>query len=250
MTCVRPLVSVVTGAAQGLGASIARALHERGDVVVLADENDDLNRETAAALDPAGEHAVAVALDVRDLAAMQAVADFAVERFGRVDVWVNNAARTVICEFWEITPEEWDDVLAVNLRGVFFGCRVAGEHMRARGEGGRIVNLASVAGQHGRGVSGAHYATSKAGIVGLTRVVAQALAQYRVTVNAIAPAAIEGPSVAALTPDRLEVVTSAIPVGRLGRPEEVAALVAFLTSSDAGYITGATYDINGGMLMR
>jgi 3-oxoacyl-[acyl-carrier protein] reductase len=166
-----------------------------------------------------------------------------------VDAWVNNAARTVAQPFLEIDPDEWDDVLATNLRGTYFGCRVAGIHMCER-RSGRIVNLASVAGQWGRSLTGAHYAASKAGIVAVTRNAATAFADAGVTVNAIAPAAIEGPAAAAMPPDKLAAYVDEIPVGRLGRPEEVAALAVFLASPEAAFTTGATYDVNGGILMR
>ena len=159
------------------------------------------------------------------------------------------AARTVVRSFWEIDPDEWDDVLATNLRGTYLGCRVVGAYLRDRGSG-RIVNLASVAGQAARAVTGVHYATSKAAIVALTRHAATELAPHGVTVNAVAPAAIDGPMVASVPPERIEAMLKTIPVGRLGRPEEVAALVSFLASDDAGFTTGATYDVNGGMLMR
>ena len=246
-----PRVACVTGAAQGLGAAIARAFVARGDLVVLGDANEQAVAATARELDPSGERAIPLRADVRERADVERLVGEAIARGGRLDVMVNNAARTPIVSFWDITTEEWDDVLAVNLRGVFHGCQIAGAHMCERGGGGgRIVNLASVAGQHGRGVTGAHYAASKAGIVGLTRLLATELAPSGVTVNAVAPAAIDGPAAATVPPDRLAAMKAMIPVRRLGRPEEVADLVAFLTSQEAGFITGATYDVNGGLLMR
>ena len=171
------------------------------------------------------------------------------ETAGEVDVLVNNAARTEFRSFWEIDVAEWDDVLATNLRGTYLGCRVVGAHMRERGSG-RIVNLASVAGQNSRAVTGVHYATSKAAIIALTRHAATELAGSGVTVNAVAPAAIDGPMVATVAPERLEAMLKTIPVGRLGQPDEVAAAVAYLASDAAGFVTGATLDVNGGMLMR
>jgi 3-oxoacyl-[acyl-carrier protein] reductase len=234
--------AIVTGAAQGLGEAIARALHARGATVVLADVKTELAEQVAASL---GERASAVECDVRSRESLRRVLDGA----GEVDVMVNNAARTVSTPFWEIEQGEWDDVLAVNLRGVFFGCQVAGEHMRERGRG-RIINLASLAGQQGGTVAGAHYAASKAGIIVLTKIVAQELAPHGVTVNAIAPAAVRTPVMDDLPADRLEAVRQRIPVGRFGEPDEVGAMAAFLASDEAGYITGATLDVNGGLLMR
>jgi len=156
---------------------------------------------------------------------------------------------TVQRPFFEIDEAEWDDVLAVNLRGVFFGCQLGGRLMRER-RSGRIVNLSSLAGQIGGTVNGAHYAASKAGILALTKVAARELAGYGVTVNAVAPAAIAGPVMATLLPDQVDALAASIPLGRLGTPEEVAALVAFLASDEAGFVTGATFDVNGGLSMR
>ena len=168
---------------------------------------------------------------------------------GEVDVLVNNAARTELRSFWEIDLEEWDDVLATNLRGTYLGIRVVGAQMRDRGAG-RIVNLASIAGQAGRAVTGVHYATSKAAIIALTRHAASELAGTGVTVNAIAPAAIDGPMVASVAPERIDAMLRSDP----GRPARaaggVAAAVASLASDAAGFVTGATLDVNGGMLMR
>ena len=232
--------AIVTGAARGLGEAIARRLAADGDRVVVADVNAEGAERVAAEI--GGE---AVEHDVRSLESWERM----LERAGEVDVLVNNAARTELRPFWEIEPEEWDDVLATNLRGTYFGIRVVGARMRDRGAG-RIVNLASIAGQNSRAVTGVHYATSKAAIIALTRHAATELAGSGVTVNAVAPAAIDGPMVASVPAERIEAMVKAIPVGRLGRPEEVAAAVAYLASDAAGFVTGATLDVNGGMLMR
>ncbi|MDP9605643.1 SDR family oxidoreductase [Variovorax gossypii] len=237
-------VAFVTGAGQGLGAAIARGLSEAGARVALADI--ELANAEAVAAEIGG---LALQLDVRDEAAFSGCFDRAVAHFGAVDIMVNNAARTPTTSLWDITPGEWDDVLAINLRGSFFGCRIAGRHMRERGEG-RIVNLSSMAGQQASSATGVHYAASKAGLLALTRSFAQELAPHGVTVNALAPAAIGSPALEAMEPARRQALQAGIPLGRFGLAEEVAAAVVYLASPAAAFITGATLDLNGGRFMR
>jgi len=241
-------VAFVTGAARGLGLAIAQALAEAGARVALCDVSDDLDA-AAASLRQAGHDVPAYRADVRDEAALAAAFALAVERFGAVDVMVNNAARTPSASLWDVDGAEWDDVLAVNLRGTFFGCRIAARHLRARGRG-RIVNLASIAGQLASAAAAPHYAASKAGIVALTRTFAAELAPHGVTVNAVAPSAIESPLLDQLPAERRARLAAATPLGRFGRPDEVAAAVVYLASDAAAYTTGATLDVNGGRLMR
>jgi 3-oxoacyl-[acyl-carrier protein] reductase len=233
--------AIVTGAARGIGEAIARRLHEDCYRVLLADLADAGG--LAAEL---GYGAEAVEHDVRELASWERLLAGAGD-----DVYalVNNAARTEFRTFWEVDPDEWDDVLATNLRGTYLGCRVVGAALRERGAG-RIVNVASDAAFAASGGSGPHYAASKAGVLAVTRRAATELAPSGVTVNAVAPAAIDGPLAREVFRERREDKLGAIPVGRLGRPEEVAALVSYLLSDDAGYVTGATLDVNGGVLMR
>ena len=238
----------VTGAAQGLGAAMAQALHAAGARVVLADINA-IVQDTAAAIDDSGRMALPVQLDVSDITAFEQVFAQSVDRVGAIDILVNNAALTAIRPIWDIDPREWDEVLAVNLRSVFFGCQIAGRYLRDR-RWGRIINLSSLAGQQPSRVAGAHYAASKAGIISVTRNFAQALAGSGVTVNAIAPAAVHTPIMDTLPAERIDALRQVIPVGRVGEPEEVAACAVYLASNAAAFITGATIDINGGLYMR
>jgi 3-oxoacyl-[acyl-carrier protein] reductase len=165
-------------------------------------------------------------------------------------VVVNNAAITPTTPVMQITPEEFDKVLAINLRGTFLGCQVFGAAMGAAGYG-RLINVASLAGQNGGTASGAHYAASKGAILTLTKIFARELAASGVTVNAIAPGPMELPSVrAAVPPERLEKLIEMIPVKRLGNPEFVASLVVQLASAEADFATGAAWDVNGGIFMR
>jgi 3-oxoacyl-[acyl-carrier protein] reductase len=235
------VIAIVTGAARGIGEAIARRLHADGCRVVLADIVDA--SPLAAEL---GDGAEALEHDVRDLASWERLLATV---GGDVYALVNNAARTEFRSFWDVDVDEWDDVLATNARGTYLGCRVVGAALRESGRG-RIVNLASDAAFAASGASGPHYAASKAAVLAITRRAATELAAHGVTVNAIAPAAIDGPLAREVLRDRLDEKLGDIAVGRLGQPEEVAALVSFLLSDDAGYITGATLDVNGGVLMR
>jgi 3-oxoacyl-[acyl-carrier protein] reductase len=245
---LRDRVAFVTGAARGLGAAMAQALAEARCGVALADIDEGV-AAVAEAVAQSGTRALPLHVDVRDEASFRGGFAEAVAQLGRVDFMINNAARTEVRSVWDIDAAEWDDVLRVNLRGAFFGCRIAGAHMRER-RFGRIVNISSIAGQQGSAATGAHYACSKAGILALTRIFAQELAPHGVTVNAIAPSAIEGPMLAALPDDRIAALRQAVPLGRLGRPDDVTAAVIYLCSEAGSFVTGATLDVNGGRFMR
>nr|AFX82643.1 short-chain dehydrogenase/reductase SDR [uncultured proteobacterium 90H6] len=240
----------MTGAAQGLGNIIARRLHAAGYKLVLTDVSEDMARAAAGQLDASGDTVLPLALDVMQKAAFEAALAAVQQRWGGLHVVVNNAAITPTTPVMQITPEEFDKVLAINLRGTFLGCQVFGAAMGQAGYG-RLINVASLAGQNGGTASGAHYAASKGGILTLTKIFARELAASGVTVNAIAPGPMELPSVrAAVPPERLEKLIEMIPVKRLGNPEFVASLVVQLASVEADFATGAAWDVNGGIFMR
>ncbi|MCK8785951.1 SDR family oxidoreductase [Roseomonas sp. NAR14] len=243
-------VALVTGGGSGLGSAIVRALHGAGYRVAVADIDEAAARDVAAGLDASGGTALGLALDVREKAAFERALALLVARWGSAQVLVNNAAMTVARPVMEISPEEFDAVVAVNLRGTFLGCQVFGAHFRDRGHG-RIVNMASLAGQNGGTATGAHYAASKGGIVTLTKVFARDLGRAGVTVNAIAPGPLDTPMVhRTVPPERLAALKEGIPVGEIGDPAFVASLVVQLASPEAAFATGATWDVNGGLYLR
>lgn len=243
-------VALVTGAAQGLGHIIAGQLLAAGFRVAVTDRTDALASEAAASLG-GGADVLPLKLDVKHKGDFEAALAATLDRWGGLQVAVNNAAMTPTTPVMQITPEEFDEVIAVNLRGTLFGCQVFGAHMAKAGYG-RIINLASLAGQNGGTASGAHYASSKGAILTLTKIFARELAAAGVTVNAVAPGPMELPSVrAAVPPERLEkLINEMIPVKRLGNPKFVADLIVTLASPDADFTTGATWDVNGGIFMR
>lgn len=241
--------ALVTGAARGLGLAIAAGLARAGAQVWLSDVDEAGVHAAAAGLQAQGLAVQATRLDVCDEAAFEAFFSARAAAGAGIDILVNNAAVTPHCTLWDITEAEWDRVMAVNLKGVFFGCRVAARHLRTRGWG-RIVNLSSMAGQHASSVTGVHYAASKAGVMAVTRSFAQELAPHGVTVNTLSPAAIQGPSLDELDAQARARFLAAMPVGRFGQEDEVAAAVVYLVSNAAGFVTGTTLDLNGGRLMR
>lgn len=243
-------IALITGAAQGLGRAIAGRLYAAGYAVVLSDLSLERAQEAALTLDASGERALALKLDVASKADFEAALATTLERFGALHVVVNNAAMTMTTPVMQISPEEFDRVLSLNTRSVFVGCQVFGAHMAAAGYG-RIVNMASLAGQNGGTATGAHYAASKGAIVTLTKIFAKELAAGGVTVNAIAPGPIDSPMVRAAIPaERMDGLLANIPVGRLGDADFLGDLVVQLARPEAWFTTGATWDVNGGLFMR
>ncbi|GGS23601.1 3-oxoacyl-ACP reductase [Streptomyces humidus] len=243
-------VALVTGAARGLGACIAGRLYDKGYRVALTDLDAESAAGAAAELDPSGEHTVGLALDVRDKDAFARVRDRLVGRWGAVHVLVNNAGHSKVEPLMHITAESFGSVVATNLNGTFFGCQVFGAYFAERGYG-RIVNIGSLAGQNGGTATGAHYAAAKGGVATLTKVFARELGPHGVTVNAIAPGPQDLPVVReTVDPETLARTEAMIPVGRLGRPGFVADMAVLLAAEHADTVTGACWDVNGGLFMR
>ena len=240
----------VTGAAQGLGAAISRAFHAAGYKVAITDVDEAGLSALAAELDASGETVLPLTLDVRSQEAFEAARDAILTKWGAVHVLVNNAVITAAKPVLDITPDEFDFVMGVNVRGTFVGCQVFGRLFKEAGYG-RIVNIASLAGQNGGTATGAHYAASKGAILTLTKVFARDLAAFGITVNAIAPGPLDLPSVRRTVPaDKLPGIIAGIPVGALGDPSFIADIAVQLAEPKAGFVTGATWDANGGLFMR
>lgn len=238
-------VAIVTGAARGIGAATAARLVGDGFRVALADIDHDAAHAAATAIQPDGDAAFALFVDVASEASVREMIGTVLDRTGRIDVLVNNAGIAgQAAPSWELPAGEWEKVLAIDLSSVYYGCRAVLPHMIARGSG-RIVNVASIAGKEGN-PNAAPYSAAKAGVIGLTKAIAKEVATKGILINAVTPAVIETPILAQLTEAHIQYMTSRIPLGRTGKPEEVAALISWLCSDDCSFSTGAVFDISGG----
>jgi NAD(P)-dependent dehydrogenase (short-subunit alcohol dehydrogenase family) len=234
--------AIVTGAARGIGEAAARRLAEEGARVLIADIDEAAATAAASAI---GDNAVAHRLDVTSADSWAAAAERAITDWGRIDILVNNAGIAGrSAPSWELSPEEWGEVIAIDLTGVFLGCRAVLPAM-IEANSGRIVNIASIAGKEGN-PNAVPYSAAKSGVIGLTKAVAKEVATKGILVNCITPAVIETPILSQLSEEHVKYMTSRIPMGRVGQPSEVAALVAFLCSDDLSFATGAVYDLSGG----
>jgi NAD(P)-dependent dehydrogenase (short-subunit alcohol dehydrogenase family) len=234
--------AIVSGAARGIGQAIANRLASEGARVLIADLDE---AAASAAASELGEVAGAFPLDVTSDDSWQAAVLTATNLFGSVDILVNNAGVAGrSAPTWELSVEEWQQVVDVDLTGVFLGCRAVLPGMMERGNG-RIVNIASIAGKEGN-PNAAPYSAAKAGVLGLTKAIAKEVATRGVIINAITPAVIQTEILKQVSQEHIDYMTSRIPMGRVGQPHEVAALAAFLCSEEVTFSTGATFDLSGG----
>jgi acetoin reductase-like protein len=264
-------VAIVTGAGQGIGKAIGLRLAREGADVVVAEYNPESASATAAEIRALGRRAFAHPIDVADVAAVRRMVAAAAEQAGHIDILVNNAGVTQTKPMLQVSEEDWDRVVAVNQRGLFFCLQAVATQMvrqlpkeagtagRVKQSFGKIVNLASIAGQRARPLE-VHYAATKAAVISITQSAALALAVYGINVNAVAPGVVPTPMWQQIDLERgrllglppgavLAQFMETIPLGRAGQPEDIAAAVAFLCSADADYITGHTLNVDGGYPM-
>ncbi|MBS3905704.1 MAG: SDR family oxidoreductase [Syntrophaceae bacterium] len=241
-------VSIVTGGARGIGKAIALTLVREGVKVAIVDFDQQGAIALRDEIEKIGGEAIAIPCDVSKNGEVQIMVDQVKKAFGRIDILVNNAGIIRRGTIETVTEEDWDRVIEVNLKGTFLCSKAVVEAMKRQGYG-KIVNLSSIAGKMGDITSAPGYGPSKAGIDALTKTLARQLAPYGINVNAVSPHAIETEMSAQWSEERRKEIIASIPLGRLGKPEDVAEAVLFLSSDEASFITGEILDVNGGALM-
>jgi len=240
-------VAIVTGGAQGIGRAIGVLLAKNGADIVIADINGEQARTTAQEIESLGQKALAVQVNVSSFVEAENLGKSTVDTFGRIDILVNNAGITRDGFFVRMKEDEWDEVLAVNLKSVF-NCSKAIIRYMTKQRAGSIINIASVVGQMGN-IGQANYAASKAGVIGLSKTMAREFAPRGIKVNAVAPGFIDTDMTSGLPEKAKEAFLTNIPMGRMGSPEDVAEAVLFLATDASRYITGQVINVNGGLYM-
>lgn len=242
-------IAVITGAAQGMGMVIAERLGQEGAAIVIIDIKNEGLLELSTRLDEKNIVVRKYICDVSDAEKVHLVTEAIVKEFGKIDILINCAGILYSTRFEEITVEEWDKVIAVNLRGVFLFMREIYPYMKKRGDG-RIVNFSSTAGLTVSTLGGAHYTTSKHGVIGITKAVAKEAGPHGVRINAVCPGLIDTEMIRVNVGDEdIKKYEQSFPIQRTGTPEEVAELVLFLVSDRSSYITGTSINISGGDLL-
>ena len=238
-------VALITGSGRGIGLAVAKRFARDGANIVLADIDGEVAQAGAESLAREGTRAIGVACDVGNPGEVDSMIEAVLDAFGQLDIVFNNAGimgRTA--PLWELKDKDWDEVIRVNLNSMFYVCRAAITHMRAQGRGS-IVNMASIAGKEGT-PNLVPYSVTKAGIIALTKALGKEVIREGIRVNCVAPAVIETPLLDQLPREAIEAMLSKAPMGRFGTAEEVAAVVHFLASDDASFITAQCFDASGG----
>lgn len=245
----RSRIAVVTGGMGGIGTAISQRLYKDGfKVVVVCSANSSRKNDWLAIQLEAGYQFECVEADITDWESTSKTFELVREHFGPIDVLVNNAGITRDASFRKLTPQDWNTVIGTNLTGLFNTTKQVIEGMLSKGWG-RIINISSINGQRGQ-FGQTNYSAAKAGIHGFTMALAREVSGKGVTVNTVSPGYIQTSMTAAIRPDILEGMIAATPVGRLGQPEEIASIVAWLASDESAYSTGADFSVNGGMNMQ
>jgi 3-oxoacyl-[acyl-carrier protein] reductase len=239
--------AIVTGAGQGIGRSIALKLAQEGANVVIAEVNADTGAQTAKEVEALGRRALFISVDVANQKQVQGMADQVLKAWKRIDILVNNAGFDRPGHLLKVKEEDWDAVLGVHLKGTLNCIQAVVPHMIENGYG-KIVNLSSVWGKR-EAISEISYSSAKAGIIGLTKSVARELGRYQINVNAILPGLILTPTIAKMAEKYQNMIIENTPLRRIGQPEEVANVVAFLVSDEASFVTGAMVEVSGGWNM-